>query len=330
MKRVAALIVGVLVIAVGFEAAAACSSGEERCWGKRIQVCTGGAWTTIDTCPNRCAELAGDAFCTCEGGVYVGDVMLDDVADMEDFLIAGYQAVQGNLTVEGTTATDLYTLLCLEQVSGDLFIQYNSDLLNANIPYLQYVGGDFGIGFNSNLELIKGFNYLVQVDGLFDIGFNGALEKIKGFKHLDNLWRLALSNNSSLIDVYGFDNLVHLEHLMLGGSPHLKDFPFSSEITELGIFSLTGLAFEDLTTFSNLTHVTHFTLGNMEHITHLNDISGLNQVDTQLTIFYNDNLPFCRACAFYENLVAPPSWIIQIQFNKDDACGSGETCYCIE
>ncbi len=62
------LIVGLgLVVGCGDEESGPCSTGDKKCSGQQIQLCTDGVWGEAESCPSNesCHDMAGDTVDHC-------------------------------------------------------------------------------------------------------------------------------------------------------------------------------------------------------------------------------------------------------------------------
>jgi hypothetical protein len=95
--------------------------------------------------------------------VIEGDVTLSSQAEVEAF--AG-SFVTGNLTIQGSDIIDLTTLMTLDSVGGDLWVEDNDSLSNLNgLSNITSVGGLI-IASNYSLTNLDGLSNLSSLEGV--------------------------------------------------------------------------------------------------------------------------------------------------------------------
>jgi hypothetical protein len=127
--------------------------------------------------------------------VYNGDLILTSQAEIDAF---EYTEVLGNLEISGTDIVNLYGLLILISVEGDLYIRNNPLLTNLDgLSSLSTVGGDVIIDNNPVLTDLDG----LSVSSLTYIGQDLEILNNSSLTNLDGLSSLSyLGNNLRLID----------------------------------------------------------------------------------------------------------------------------------
>jgi len=70
-------------------------------------------------------------------------------------LCSQYNAVYGNLAVDGTALFDVASLACLCEVSADLTFDQAPNLTQVHLPLLGSVGGDFLVQDNTDVEFVR-------------------------------------------------------------------------------------------------------------------------------------------------------------------------------
>ena len=95
--------------------------------------------------------------------------------------LAGYEAVSGNLFVEGTTLADFTGLECLASVGGGMWIVENDSLANLQgLNALTSVGDNLTFELNVSLTSLDGLDSLTELGGALHIEYNLALTNLDG------------------------------------------------------------------------------------------------------------------------------------------------------
>jgi len=129
------------------------------------------------------------------------------------------RTVTGDLVLERTDLTDLAALSELRSVTGALTIRGNARLRNLN-----------------------GLDHLARV-GSLELRSNG-LYGTRGLESLREVGRLVIADNSLLISLNGFRNLVHVETLLVSHNPRIA--------AQLGLFPSLSRVERTLTLHANL------------------------------------------------------------------------------
>jgi len=175
---------------------------------------------------------------TCEqnGGVYVGNVVLETQEEVDNFGLFGFEIIEGELwvgssTTASTSIQSLQSLQSLNVVSEALIIQNNASLNSLNgldnivtSNYLRIMNNDLLY----SLQGLNGINI-----GFIEIYWNDNLLSLLGLNSLTNLKYLSIYGNSSLESLFGLENLIEIEIVLdigntpgevLGGNPNLSNF----------------------------------------------------------------------------------------------------------
>ncbi|MDP2305625.1 MAG: putative metal-binding motif-containing protein [Pseudomonadota bacterium] len=156
------------------------------------------------------------------GGLTIEDTLLGDFTGLESL-----RWVDGDVLINGNVSlTDLSALDGVEEVSGDLALEYN-DVLPAwdGFAGLTSVGGWVRLA-GTGPASASGFGALERIGEGLDIDYSASLVVIDGFGRLEECPVLTLTSLSTLTDASG-----------------LAGTPFSSEITVQYVGDILDLAF---------------------------------------------------------------------------------------
>ncbi len=150
-------------------------------------------------------------FPSCEDGFWPGDVVVEQIDDMQK--LQGCRYIEGNLHVTYGDITNLYPLHNLLAVGGDLRIEHNDNLTSLQgLDSLMEVEGNFYISDNNSLWDLNHLTTLIDIGGSLVISANDSLESLEGSDSLlfigDDL-RVTL--NQELQDIEGLDKLLNLD-----------------------------------------------------------------------------------------------------------------------
>jgi hypothetical protein len=249
------------------------------------------------------AQLGCDAPVACDKGSFDGHFFVTDEASVEE--IAGYTAIEGQLTIRGSDVSCVQFLACLESTHG-LLIEDNASLESLDgMQALREVRGPeeaffkYGLVISSNpvLDDLSGMSSLTAVAGgdLF-IFANDSLETLTGFDALSEVaGDVVISRNAALVDIAGFNTLQEIDtypnpdpkpdigqHDTLGGSLVILKHPVLERVT-----GFTGL----IATHRNVT------IQYNEALTDLSGLHGMHAIGGGLMVTHNRELCLSEAYA---------------------------------
>ena len=156
---------------------------------------------------------------------YTGNITVTTQAEVDTLstTLAGKTRMDGNLTIGYTDfgdsrsdITDLSPLSNMSNITGNLIIQQNGQLVNLNpLTNLQSIGGSFNVDYN---------------DQLTDLGYFPALQTIGGYFSVFNNDQLATLGNLPELQFIGgyFDVIFNDKLLSLGSFPNLTSIGIST------------------------------------------------------------------------------------------------------
>lgn len=244
-----------------------------------------------------------------------GNITLTTDEDIVALCEAGYEIINGNLTISGNNITTLGNLdNKIREINGDLLIDCYSLRTLDGLYSLNYIRGNFHLRC-ARIEMFEGLNNLKEISGDFIIGRAGqsgnGVHNLTSFEGLDNLTKIGgtlsilyenqywLTNFTSCIGLSSFSGLKSLK--AVGGlkieeshvdesACHLTSFEGLESLETInGDFIITGegglndeLSFSDLSSFNglnNLKEITgEFKVTNVDG--DLTSYEGLNSLET--------------------------------------------------
>ena len=294
------------------------------------------------------------AVMTAEIPVFVGDFTISNQAALNLFTSAGFVRVEGDLII----GSDLYNyygssdieslekLSSIEEITGDLYINSNSNLANLNgFSSLKKLGGSLVVAYNDQIQDIGQFSALDSIsDGLYIVG-NDKLTSVDGLSKLKYIESdFYLSNNDILKNINGFgitsiggDIEIYSNYELenIDALESLNDFDgdlsiyYNQQLNDL-------LGLKNITTFDNLTIYYNSDLSSLEGLDSLEEINGdlyiesnddltsleslakLTSISGSLSIYGNDTLQSLNGL---EQLTFVGSSIyISYNYNLSDFC----------
>lgn len=205
-----------------------------------------------------------------------------------------------------------------------LTISSNPLLTNMNgLGNLRNVFEGLGIGYNNSLVNLNGLNNLNKV-GWLDISFNPLLREIKGLNGLTHIGLLQITDNASLIDLIGLENVTKLS----GGCRIINNASLSSlnglnNLDSVGGFY--GLSIQSNNSLINLIGLEHLTtvyeVGIINNVL-LSSLNGLNSSIKIGRLFLYDNIKL-NCCYIAKQILENNPQIDHIGiYNNDNGCNS--------
>lgn len=219
-----------------------------------------------------------------------GNITLTTDEDIAALCEAGYEIINGDLTISGNEITTLGNLdNKIKEINGDLFINCSSLQSLDGLYSLGYIKGDFHIK-RAGISNFEGMKNLNEIGGDFVIGetsqtaiFDGSwLNNLSSFEGLDNLTKIdgVLSilyesySNYSVMRCYGLRSFKGLKNLKEIGGLKIEDV---HSFGETGLPAIT--LFEGLETLERING--NFTITGEEDkmsFRYLSSFNGLNNL----------------------------------------------------
>jgi hypothetical protein len=121
--------------------------------------------------------------CGSSGGIYTGDVRIENEVDADFF--SSYGEVVGNVTVFSESLTN-FAWGELSKIDGNLFIQDSPRLENFSLSGLKEVNGAVLIKNNDKLFIFN-LDKLSQINGTLGIVYNDRLPQCRAQEIVDNI-----------------------------------------------------------------------------------------------------------------------------------------------
>ncbi len=189
----------------------------------------------------------------------------------------------------------------LESISETFMVTENNSLENfigfSSLSSLRSVT----FSSNNNLSSFHGLENLVIVEGHFDIKQNELLSSLNGLQGLTSSFSFSIAD-SAIINFEGLSNLTTCGRFSLGNNPHL--------INLYGLESLATL--DELVIFENANLVS------------LDGIEILNQVESGVEIYHNENLSSIDALS----QIVPTNYVMALNSNLTE-CAINSVCQSI-
>jgi len=253
-----------------------------------------------------------------------GDIILSTQAEVDAF--GPCSSWDGNITINGSGITNLFSMSGLETINGSLTISNADSLYNLNgLNDLTTINGDgLVIVENDMLLNLNGLNNLEAVESAFAIVSNPTLVSVSSLSNLTTVDDLVVFQNAQIPNLNGLENVtvtttltIELNNLLtsieaLAPLPAnfgnvsiqindlLTNLSPLSGLSNLDDLTLVGNANSNLNFLTGLTNVTNnITIASNPFITDLDGLSNLVNVDF-LNIVNNSSLSDC--CGIYDLL----------------------------
>jgi hypothetical protein len=261
----------------------------------------------------------------CTRGTWPGSVTIFGPADLAQ--LAGYTAIDGDLTIRDSALTSLAGLECLRSIADTLEIRDNPDLLdihaldalaarfvdisnNPALPELLLLGPEtswFTLYGCDLVTSLAGLEPATSLDILYLYG-NDNLADLTALQHLTALSSLHIDDNASLTTLTGLDAVEAIT-----SSLYIRNNPALLDVNGLGAVTHIGGSFARVPIVPILVIDANLVLASLA------GLSALTGVDQIIEITDNPALLTCDAHALVDQLTAPPVWAT-IDGNKPDAC----------
>ena len=202
--------------------------------------------------------------------------------------------IEGNVTIFGSSITNLDSLDVLEALDGYLWINNTNIISLSGIHNIAAIKGTLSIEANSSLMDLNALQNLIIVDGL-EILDNDALLNLSGLENLtfvgSSIW---IRYNENISNLNALSNVKSLGlGLAITDNNSLINFEGLENITSIG-FSLIVLNNESLESFAGLENVTlirrAIDIEDNPVLTDITDLSNVNKIGGSIFIFTNTAL----------------------------------------
>ena len=227
-----------------------------------------------------------------------GDIALQTDEDIIALCEAGYEIINGNLTISGNKITTLGNLdNKLKEINGNLFINCSSLKSLDGLYSLDKINGNFHIK-RAGISNFEGMNNLNEISGDFIIGettqtaiLDGSwLYDLSSFEGLDNLTKIGgvLSilyeryPNYSVTRCYGLRSFKGFKNLKEIGGLKIEDVHPTGENGLPAITSFEGL--ETLEKINGDFIITGEDEGSFRHLSSFNGLNNLKEITGEFKI----------------------------------------------
>ena len=254
----------------------------------------------------------------------IGDLTLHSQAEVDAFESCPFY--DGSITIRGTDITDLSALDDLEEITGDLKIEYNSGLIILEgFNNLIRVGGELSILYNGQMTTINAFANLESVDEaltivrndhLYDMQFlsdsftigllnfiqNYQITNLDGFYGLRGYNTMYIDNNSALENIDGLSNIPAIGgSIRLTSNSSLQNLNGISHLVSMQSLALVNTTFTSIDELSNLDTVRSLRI---DYNSRLENLAGLVNLQSANFIRIAGNEVLSDCCGIYPALVA--------------------------
>ena len=258
-----------------------------------------------------------DAFCGCtviEGDLLIGVINSSQKSDINNLgPLNSLEKVDSIVSIINTNLIDLTGLNQLKEAYTIGIIQ--NDVLKSlhGLEQVEKIEETLSIANNNNLEEINALSNLSEVGGQLNIQDNERLTNIKSLSRIRKVITVILTNNASLVNLDGLENLDSI----FGG-------PLTGGVTDLNIISNQSL--QDISALENLkfvagdlTILNNPLLEDCCPILHLIDEDSTNGIILDNINLNQNAAGFCNSTIeIIESCNMPPSSCESIQISTDN------------
>lgn len=239
--------------------------------------------------------------------IYGTDVTLKNQSEVDAFVAKKYCTIEGDLFIGdvgqnvSSDITDLSGLLSLKEVTGQLGIWFNGELVNLHgLENLQKVK-TLSIVQNNKLETLEHLQSLTEAapygvtGSLIYISMNRQLKSLKGLERLENVEKINIASNEKLLNLRGLEGLKKANNFVIQSCNAITALEGLNSIADVGQLELDNNS--SLTTIQHLAGLKtisgFWALDNVN----LTSLSGLEQITKMnyLTLRRNSKLSSLQA-----------------------------------
>ncbi len=227
-----------------------------------------------------------------------GDIILRTDEDIVALCEAGYEIINGDLTISGNSITTLSNLdNKIKEINGYLYINCSSLQSLDGLYSLEYIKGDFRLK-RAGISNFEGMNNLNEIGGDFIIGattqtpvLDGSwLYYLSSFEGLDNLTKIdgVLSilyesyTNYQVSRCYGLRSFKGFKNLKEIGGLKIEDIHPAGENGLPAITSFEGL--ESLETINGNFTITGEEEGSFRYLSSFNGLNNLKEITGEFKV----------------------------------------------
>lgn len=227
-----------------------------------------------------------------------GDIILRTDEDIVALCEAGYEIINGDLTISGNSITTLSNLdNKIKEINGYLYINCSSLQSLDGLYSLEYIKGDFRLK-RAEISNFEGMNNLNEIGGDFIIGettqtavLDGTwLYYLSSFEGLDNLTKIdgVLSilyesyTNYQVSRCYGLRSFKGFKNLKEIGGLKIEDIHPAGENGLPAITSFEGL--ESLETINGNFTITGEEEGSFRYLSSFNGLNNLKEITGEFKV----------------------------------------------
>lgn len=227
-----------------------------------------------------------------------GDIILRTDEDIVALCEAGYEIINGDLTISGNSITTLSNLdNKIKEINGYLYINCSSLQSLDGLYSLEYIKGDFRLK-RADISNFEGMNNLNEIGGDFIIGgttqtavLDGTwLYYLSSFEGLDNLTKIdgVLSilyesyTNYQVSRCYGLRSFKGFKNLKEIGGLKIEDIHPAGENGLPAITSFEGL--ESLETINGNFTITGEEEGSFRYLSSFNGLNNLKEITGEFKV----------------------------------------------
>lgn len=227
-----------------------------------------------------------------------GDIILRTDEDIVALCEAGYEIINGDLTISGNSITTLSNLdNKIKEINGYLYINCSSLQSLDGLYSLEYIKGDFRLK-RAEISNFEGMNNLNEIGGDFIIGATTQTPVLDGtwlyylssFEGLDNLTKIdgVLSilyesyTNYQVSRCYGLRSFKGFKNLKEIGGLKIEDIHPAGENGLPAITSFEGL--ESLETINGNFTITGEEEGSFRYLSSFNGLNNLKEITGEFKV----------------------------------------------
>lgn len=238
---------------------------------------------------------------------FIGDVILESQAEVDEFASNQYGGVDGMLRL---TSPGISTPSNITDISG--------------LSSLKYITGDLDI-FNNSIISLNGLQNITKIGGSLFLNFNEELTEINALSNLTTLGeKLVISSSESLLNIDGLIGLTKInDDLSIGvdagpgalGVPNLAHLNGLSNITTVGgNLQISGTNIIDLQSLANITAINKdITISFNESLENLTGLEAITAVGGSFLVSNNQNIKEINALSNLQEIGA----VLQIASNPE-------------
>lgn len=211
-----------------------------------------------------------------------GDIALFSQEQVNEFAAEKITYLRGNLTLEGSTITDISGLRLLTGIEGSLTIR-NTQITDVDaFSNVTRLDGELLIERNQSLENLNGFSPIESSDSelmTLEVWGNPKLTVINQFNSFDKIeGAVNIRNNESLIEV-DFSGLEEAGSVSVSDNPLLSDLSGFSKLRRVEYLTVSLSSVIVTLVDLNLERVGEIHISNLSNLPNLNGLESIGEVE---------------------------------------------------